>query len=69
MPEKKMGLSVRKKLLLSYLIIALFVIVVGIVSMVSIWKVYSNGEEIYANKLQAVQYLNAIDKNVKETDY
>lgn len=69
MPEKKTGLSVRKKLLLSYLIIALFVIVVGIVSMMSMRRVYSNGEEIYANKLQAVQYLNAIDKNVKETDY
>lgn len=69
MAEKKIGLSVRTKLLFSYLVIAFFVIVVGIVSAVSIWRVYDNGTEIYANKLQAVQYLNTINQNVKEEDH
>lgn len=69
MAEKKMGLSVRTKLLISYLAITFFVIVVGIVSAMSIWKVYDNGAEIYANKLQAIQCLHSINQNVKEEDH
>lgn len=69
MAEKKTGLSVRAKLLISYQAITFFVIVVGIVSAVSIWKVYDNGTEIYANKLQAIQCLNTINQNVKEEDH
>lgn len=68
MTEKKSGMSIRKKLLLSYFSIVVLILVVGIIGIYNIKEVYSNGNEIYINNLKAVEYLKSINQNVKEID-
>lgn len=69
MADKRTGTSVRMKLLLSYMGIGIFVVVIGVLGILNIREVYENGAEIYANHLRAIEYLNTINQNVKETDY
>lgn len=68
MAEKKTGMSIRKKLLLSYFAIVVLILVVGIAGIYSMNEVYSNGNEIYVNNLQSVEYLKSINQNVKQID-
>lgn len=69
MTERKKSASVKIKLLLSYFGIGIFVLVIGVLGILNIREVYVNGEEIYANHLHAIEYLNTINQNVKETDH
>lgn len=68
MTEKRTGMSIRKKLLLSYFAIVTLILVVGIIGIYNIREVYSNGNEIYVNNLKSVEYLKSINQNVKEID-
>ncbi|MDE5864930.1 MAG: MCP four helix bundle domain-containing protein, partial [Lachnospiraceae bacterium] len=66
--DKKSGMSIRKKLLLSYYGIVLLILAVGIAGIYSLREVYSNGNEIYENNLKSVEVLKSINQNVKEID-
>lgn len=68
MTEKRTGMSIRKKLLLSYFAIVALILIVGIIGIYNIREVYSNGNEIYVNNLKSVEYLKSINQNVKEID-
>lgn len=68
MTEKKTGLSIRKKLLLSYFAIVALILIVGTIGIYNIREVYSNGNEIFVNNLRSVEYLKSINQNVKEID-
>lgn len=68
MTEKKTGLSIRKKLLLSYFAIVALILIVGTIGIYNIREVYSNGNEIFINNLRSVEYLKSINQNVKEID-
>lgn len=68
MTEKKLRMSIRKKLLLSYFSIVVLILVIGIIGIYNLQEVYSNGNEIYVNNLKAVEYLKSINQNVKEID-
>lgn len=68
MNDKKMGISIRKKLLISYFAIVTLILVVGIMGIYNIQRVYRNGNAIYVNNLKSVEYLKSINQNVKEID-
>lgn len=68
MTEKKSGMSIRKKLLLSYFSVVALILVVGIIGIYNVREVYSNGNEIYINNMKSVDYLKSINQNVREID-
>lgn len=68
MTEKKSGMSIRIKLLLSYFIIVFLIVVVGVACIFVIREVYSNGNDIYVDNLKSVEFLKSINQNVKEID-
>lgn len=68
MTEKKSGMSIQKKLLLSYFSIVALILVVGSIGIYNVREVYSNGNEIYINNMNSVEYLKSINQNVKEID-
>lgn len=68
MTEKKVRISIRKKLLISYLGIVALILLIGIIGVYNIREVYSNGNEIYVNNLKEVECLKSIHQNVKEID-
>lgn len=68
MTEKKSGMSIRKKLLLSYFSIVALILVVGMIGIYNVREVYSNGNEIYINNMKSVEYLKSINQNVREID-
>ena len=57
MNEKRMGISIRKKLFISYFAIVALILVVGIIGVYNIQRVYRNGNEIYDINLKSVEYL------------
>ncbi len=65
---KKTGLTIRRKLLISYLAIMVLLIMVGVIGIFYMGKVYSSGKAIYETDLKAVQYLKSISQNLKELD-
>ncbi len=68
MTEKRKGMTIRKKLLLSYFSLVLLIVIIGIIGISNIREVYKNGNEIYLSNLKSVDYLKSIDLNVKEID-
>lgn len=68
MTKKKPGLSIRKKLMLSYFAIVSLILIVGGIGIFYIHEVYNNGNEIYVNNLKSVEFLKSINQNVKEID-
>ncbi len=68
MTEKRKGMTIRKKLLLSYFSLVLLIVIIGIIGISNIREVYRNGNEIYLSNLKSVDYLKSIDLNVKEID-
>lgn len=65
---KKTGLTIQRKMLISYLIIIVLLIVIGVTGIFYMGKVYNSGKAIYENDLKAVQYLKSISQNLKELD-
>jgi methyl-accepting chemotaxis protein len=68
MVNKKTGLSIRQKLMISYFSIVVLILVIGGVGIYNIREVYDNGNAIYENNLQSVEFLKSINQNVKEID-
>ncbi len=68
MVGKNSGISIRKKLLISFFTIAVFILVVGALGIYNVQKVYYNGDEIYENNLTSVEKLKSIHQNAKEID-
>lgn len=66
--KKKRRISIRRKLLFSYLSIVALIILVGVVGGYNIRSVYQNGNEIYVYNLTSVDYLKSISQNIKEID-
>jgi methyl-accepting chemotaxis protein len=68
MVKRKSGLSIRQKLMISYFSIVVLILVIGGVGIYNIREVYDNGNAIYENNLQSVEFLKSINQNVKEID-
>lgn len=68
MTDRRTGMSIRKKLLLSYFAVVVWILIVGIIGIYNIREVYSNGNKIYVNNLKSVECLKSMDQNVKEID-
>ena len=68
MKNKRIRLSIRVKLLISYFAIVALIIFVGSTGIYSIHEVYSNGNEIYINNLKSVEFLKSINQNVRGID-
>ncbi len=68
MINKKKGMSIKTKLLYSYLSLIILIVIVGAVGIYNIRSVYNNGKEIYVYNLKSVDYLKSISQNVKEID-
>ncbi|MGN0155151.1 MAG: MCP four helix bundle domain-containing protein [Lachnospiraceae bacterium] len=68
MSDRKTGMGIRKKLLLSYFAIVVLMIIIGVIGIYNMHEVYSNGNEIYLNNLKSVEYLKSINQNVREID-
>ena len=68
MKSRRVRLSIRVKLLISYFAIVVLIIFVGFTGIYSIHEVYSNGNEIYINNLKSVEFLKSINQNVRGID-
>lgn len=68
MKNRRIRLSIRGKLLISYFAIVVLIIFVGSTGIYSIHEVYSNGNEIYINNLKSVEFLKSINQNVRGID-
>lgn len=68
MKNRRIRLSIRVKLLISYFAIVALIISVGATGIYSIHEVYSNGNEIYINNLKSVEFLKSINQNVRSID-
>lgn len=58
------NLEVRKKLIISYLLMALVIAVVGTIGILSLQTIAQNSDEMYTNKLQSVYMLTDLGKNI-----
>ena len=66
--HKKRWVSIRGKLLGSYLVMVVIILLLGILGVNSIYRVYSNGSTIYYNHMRAVEYLKSVSQNLREID-
>lgn len=66
--HKKRWLSIRGKLLNSYLSMVFIILLLGVLGVNSIYRVYSNGSTIYYNHMRAVEYLKSVSQNLREID-
>ncbi len=66
--KKKAGLTIRKKMFISYISVTLLLIATGIIGIFYVGRVYNNGRDIYENNIKAVECLKSISENLKELD-
>lgn len=64
----KTGLTIRKKLLLSYVVLVILLIAIGVVGIFYVGRIYNSSKTIYENNLKAVEYLKSINQNLKDLD-
>jgi len=60
------NIKLRTKLMISFIIIALLIAVVGIIGMVSLKTVNTNSEDMYSRRLQSVYMLTDMEQNLTE---
>ncbi len=60
--------KVRTKLILSFVIIALIIAVVGVIGMVSLKTIDVNSEDMYSNRLQSVYMITDMKQNLTEIE-
>ncbi len=65
---KKIGMTMRKKMFMSYFAIMILLIAIGVIGILYVRQVYDNGKNIYENDLKAVEYLKSISQNLKDLD-
>lgn len=66
--HRKKGISVRGKLVLSYIAMVIIIVCIAIAGIKSISKVYENSRLIYVGNMQSVNYLKTISQNLREED-
>ena len=66
--HRKRWVSIRGRLLKSYLIMVIIILLLGVLGVNSIYRVYSNGSTIYYNHMRAVEYLKSVSQNLREID-
>jgi Methyl-accepting chemotaxis protein len=55
------------KLAISFILISIFIVVIGVVSVIDLKKINSNADSIYSNNMMSLQYLNTIHQNILKT--
>lgn len=68
MSRVRIDKSIRTQLLVSFFFIVLLMVLVGIASIYHVRRVYRNGNTIYMNNLQTVDYLKTMHINIKLID-
>ncbi len=68
MARKNHNKGIHRQLLRSYILIIILMIIVGISSIYHVKQVYENGDTIYEDNLNAVDYLMNLDTNVRIID-
>lgn len=70
MEEKKkhIWLSIRQKMLTSYLVLVAIIVLTAVVSVWNIYRVYTNGSTIYSHYMKNVETIQSIDQNLREID-
>lgn len=66
--KKKIGFTFRNEMMLSYLVVIVSMVIIGLVSIFHMGKVYNNGKDIYQKDLKAVETLKSVSENLKELD-
>lgn len=62
--KSKLGVKVRVKLIASFLTVAIFIAIVGLVGQMSLKSVHNNSEKMYSVNLNSVQTITDIEKNL-----
>lgn len=65
---KKIKLTIRNKILISYTVIMMLLLITGLIGIYYVEQVYNNGKDIYENYLKVVESLKSMDANLKEID-
>ena len=68
MSRRSVKKGIHRQLLLSYIMIIILMILVGISAIYHVKRVYNNGDIIYEDNLKAVDYLKTLNTNVREID-
>ena len=66
--DKKMSLTIRSKMLISYMAVMFLLLMIGSVGIYYVGQVYNNGKTIYENDMKAVECLKSLSENIKELD-
>ncbi len=70
MEEKKkhIWLSIRQKMLTSYLVLVAIIFLTAVISVWNIYRVYTNGSTIYSHYMKSVETLKSVNQNLREID-
>lgn len=66
--QKRIKLSIRQKMLASYLVLVAVIMLLGVIGLESLYRVYTNGNTIYYHHMQAVAQLKSVSQNLREID-
>lgn len=65
---RKIKVSVRLKLAISYILFLLVIFAIGLVGLYNMGRIYENGKEIYEINLHSVNLLETVNQKVRETN-
>lgn len=65
---RKVRMSVRLKLAISYILFLIVIFAIGLVSLYNMGRIYENGNKIYENNLRSVNLLETVNQKVRETN-
>lgn len=65
---RKVRISVRAKLAVSYILFLLVIFAIGLVGLYNMGRIYENGNKIYENNLRSVNLLETVNQMVRETN-
>ncbi len=65
---RKTGMSVRTKLVISYVLFLVVIFAIGLVSIYNMGRISENGNQIYENNLRSVNLLETVNQKVRETN-
>ncbi|MBQ9983144.1 MAG: methyl-accepting chemotaxis protein [Lachnospiraceae bacterium] len=66
--KKGIRFTIRRKLLFSYFLMILLLVITGLVGITYIRRVYTNGNKIYERDLKTIETLKSLSQNIKEID-
>lgn len=65
---RKVRMSVRLKLAISYILFLVVIFAIGLVGLYNMGRIYENGNKIYENNLRSVNLLETVNQMVRETN-